>query len=263
MQRFAAPLAALLTIADAKAVLNFIRHGEKECEPSVDLSDEGFDRAHYIAKCMSSTTLSRGMPLGKATKVYASTQKEGHTKRPIQTVTPLIAELGVELQTPCLKDDYDCFAREVQKLSDGETMIVSWTNDEIPDLLDAALRNSGLDVREIVGHKMSKWTHDCPSPLWPEPECSSSGKTCYDEIWQVIFEDGKPVDFNLLREGFAGSPTGPCLGDLIEDQGGITEGGSCQLAHNSCDEGLVCEQRPEITDYPANKICVQPKQTVV
>merc|ERR1719446_587364 len=149
-------------------------------------------------------------------------------------------------------------------MSDGDTMIASWTNDEIPDLLAVVLKQSHLDVEAIVGHTMSKWTHDCPSPIWEEPACASEGKSCYDEIWQVIFEGGVPSDFNLLREGFAGQPVGECIGDLIEDQGIVTEGGSCQLAHYYCDSGLVCEERPEFDGkHPANKICVQSSQTVV
>merc|ERR1712070_1279048 len=127
------------------AVLNIIRHGEKCGDESNDLSTEGEHRAQYIAKCMSSTTVSRGMPLGKATSVYASQYEEGHTKRTVQTATPLAETLGLELQTPCLKGDVDCFAKEVQKMSDGDTMIASWTNDEIPDLLTVVLKQSHLD----------------------------------------------------------------------------------------------------------------------
>lgn len=264
MPRFGASLATLLAVADAKAVLNIIRHGEKVCEPSTELSEEGEYRAQYIAKCMSSTTVSRGMPLGKATAVYASQYKKGHTKRTIQTATPLAEQLGLELQTPCKKDDFDCFVKEVQKMSDGDTMIAVWLNDEIPALLDAVLKTSGVDAAAIAGHSMSLWTHDCPSSTWDEPPCSNVGKTCYDEIWQVVFEDGVATDFNLLREGFAGEAAGPCLGDLIEDQGVVTEGGSCQLAHYQCDSGLTCEERPAFDGkHPANKVCVQPSQTVV
>lgn len=264
MPRFAAPLATLVAVVDAKAVLNIMRHGEKLCEPSNDLSEEGEHRAQYLARCMSSTTVSRGMPLGKATRVYASQYQEGHTKRTIQTATPIAEQLGLDLQTPCEKDDFDCVVKEVQKMSDGDTMIAVWTNDEIPDLLDAVLKDSNVDAASIVGHSMSAWTHDCPSPTWEEPPCSSSGKTCYDEIWQVIFENGVPTDFNLLREGFAGLAAGPCLGELAEDQGVVTAGGSCQLAHYSCDTGLTCEERPDYDGkHPANKICVQPSQTAV
>jgi len=264
MQRFGAPLATLLAFADAKAVLNIIRHGEKMCEPSSDLSTEGEDRAQYIAKCMSSTTVSRGMPMGKATMVHASQYQEGHTKRTIQTSTPLAETLGLELQTPCLKDDFDCFAKEVQKMSDGDTMVAVWTNDEIQDLLDTVLKNSGVDAEALVGHSLSKWTHDCPSLTWEEPACSQSGKTCYDEIWQIIFENGVPTEFHLLREGFAGEAAGPCLGDLAEDHGVVSEGGSCQLAHYQCDSGLACEERPSLAGkWPRNKVCVQSDQSIV
>lgn len=268
MARFAAPFAAWLVVADAKAVLNIMRHGEKLCEPSNDLSEEGEHRAQYISKCMSSTTVSRGMPLGQATRVYASQYQEGHTKRTIQTATPLAEQLGLDLQTPCEKDDYDCVVKEVQKMSDGDTMIAVWTNDEIPDLLDAVLQHSDVDAEAIVGHSLSEWTHDCPSLTWEEPPCSSSGKTCYDEIWQVIFENGDPTEFNVLRQGFAGQAAGPCLGDLVEDQGVVIEGGSCQTGDYSCDAGLVCEERPESSSVlrssnPVNKICVPASHSVV
>jgi len=169
-----------------------------------------------------------------------------------------------------LKVDASCFVGEVQKmLMEGETIVAAWTNDDVPPLFDAMLASSSLELKSIVGHKMSKWTHDCPSPIWEEPACASYGKSCYDEIWQLIFESSAsgewiPTDFNLLREGFAGQPTGPCLGDLAEDRGLVTEGGSCQLTSYSCDSGLVCEERPEFDGkHPANKICVYPSQTVV
>lgn len=268
MARFAALLATLVAVVDAKAVLNIIRHGEKCGDVDNGLSVEGQYRAEYLAKCMSSTTISRVMPYGKATTVMASQQQEGHTTRPIDTVFPLAAQLGLELQTPCLKGDADCFAKEVQKmLSEGGTIVAGWTNDDIPDMLESI---SNLDHKSIAGHKMTKWTHDCPSPIWAEPDCASEGKSCYDEIWQVIFDSTTSgewiaTDFNLLREGFAGLSAGQCLGDLVEDKGFITEGGSCQLMEwrDSCGTGLVCEEQPEFDGkHIANMICVQPSKTV-
>lgn len=270
MGRFATPLAIWVAVANAKAVINIIRHGEKCGDIDTGLSVEGQYRAEYLAKCMSSDTISRGMPYGKATIVMASLSEGGkHTTRPVDTVSPLAAQLGLKLQTPCHKKNATCFGDEAKNmLSEGSTIVVGWTNDHIPDLLKSL--SPDMDYKAMVGHKMKIWTHDCPSPIWDEPACASAGKTCYDEIWQLIFEstgpgEWMPVGFNILRQGFAGLAAGPCLGDLVEDQGFISEGGSCQLLEwrDHCDSGLVCEERPAFDGkHTSNRICVQPGMSI-
>lgn len=252
----------------AKAVVNIIRHGEKCGDKDNGLSPEGQTRAEYLAECMSSATASRAMPHGKATAVMASKLQSGKTTRPHDTVVPLADKLGLEVQMPCLKRDSSCFATEVHKLlSDRGTVVVAWTNDEIPDIHAAiAQTSSHLNTTLGVGHDWSGWQSACPSEGWDEPACASKGKKCYDEIWQVGFEGTEsgewiPTSSQIFREGFAGLGKGPCHADLVTDQGFIAEGGSCQMkeTRDSCGTGLECERRPSKT---GNRICVKATEIV-
>lgn len=270
MARFALALGALVAVgagrsqvAGAKSVINIIRHGEKCGDKDNGLSPEGQARAEYLAECMSSAAVSRAMPHGMATAVMASKLEVGKTTRPHDTIAPLADKLGLEVQMPCLKGDSSCFATEVHRLlSDGGTVVVAWTNDEIPAIRAAiAQTSSHLNTTLGVGHDWAVWPHDCPSQAWDEPACASKGKACYDEIWQVTFdgtESGEwiPTSSQIFREGFSGLWKGPCHADLVADQGFIAEAGSCQMkeARDSCGTGLECERRPLKT---GNRICVK------
>jgi len=278
MPRFAFQLAALAGCgvsighaATAKAVLNIIRHGEKCGDKANGLSPEGQARAQYLGECMSSSTVSRVMPYGKASAVMACISEEGKTTRPYDTVAPLAEQLGLQVQTPCLKTDSKCFAKEVQKmLSADGALVAAWTNDEIPDLYDHVMGASSHLNATLglgVGHDWSKWQSECPSEGWDEPACASKGKACYDEIWQVTFEGTSSGTWTatgsaIFREGFAGLETGPCNADLAADEGFVAEGGSCQMVttRDLCGAGLECKRRPSGT---GNRICVKASESIV
>lgn len=224
-------LSVLLFRASAEtAIMNILRHGEKCASSGDDLTDVGYARASYLARCMSSATPSTAMPFGKATAVMAGEGK--HSLRPKETVTPLAKNLDVTLNMPCSKEDADCFAENAVKyLTDKGTLVVAWAHESIPPLIKA------LEIPDVPS-QYKEWPNACTSNTFTEPECCSEDgdSTCYDMIWQIKFtrssgdgstlslasrrrrrkSDGswQPQSITTLSEGFGGNASSPCVQDL-------------------------------------------------
>lgn len=155
-------------------------------------------------------------------------------------------------------------------LAGHSTVIAAWTHEHIPDIFDAIMGGSTMRKGALgvgVGHDWSTWEDACPSEGWDEPTCASEGNACFDEIWQVTFENTESVGWNatghlIFRQGFAGVGTGSCHADLVADEGFVAEGGSCQLkvTRDLCGPGLECKRRPHKT---GNRICVQNASTTI
>mmetsp|Transcript_60080 Transcript_60080/g.143143 ORF Transcript_60080/g.143143 Transcript_60080/m.143143 type:complete len:283 (+) Transcript_60080:45-893(+) len=202
------------------AIVNLIRHGEKCPNSGKDLTADGQARAEYLARCIHNAEVtSEAFPFGAPSVIMAG---ERNSYRPLETVQPLAAALGLQVAMPCHKSDYKCFAKYVQEsLSSGSTLLASWTHEDMAGLVEA------LDVPNVP-HGFSKWPEACPSPTWPEPTCPGKipkdpqyDSNCYDLLWQVTMqrrtgedETWKAVSIQSFQEGFGGAATSPCLEGL-------------------------------------------------
>jgi hypothetical protein len=213
-------LCAAIMLGDSKetSIINIIRHGEKCAGSGDDLTDIGYARADYLGRCMGSSSSSRAMPFGKATAVMAGEGK--HSLRPKETAMPLSKKLGLKLHMPCKKDEPDCFAENaLQYLGTNGTLVVAWAHESIPPLLKA------LKIPNIPS-LYSEWPQACPSATFKEPSCCSAAgdSVCYDQIWQIIMERSsthgawEPQGISTLAEGFGGSSSSACAGDLASQE---------------------------------------------
>lgn len=133
------------------AYVNIMRHGEKDSTSGDHLSQIGYARANYYAKCMmttetdtdTTTTEALPKPVGallaqlNATIVPSYKGNVGLSQRSYETLVPLSAKIGLPVLTPCKMTDYTCFATEVlEKLIRVDTtVVVAWEHKLFPKLL--------------------------------------------------------------------------------------------------------------------------------
>lgn len=164
--------------------MNLIRHGERTQDTTdPHLAAAGFERAEYIAKCVATVNTSLAFPLGKPTRLMASTRPGSDTSkksvRPFETLAPLSKRLSLPIDNFVDMADVAGFVKYVQQLKAGETLFVAWQHWFLT-LLVGALGFEGL--------LPTQFPHSCPYPQWTEPEYAldEDEGDCYDVIWQIV-----------------------------------------------------------------------------
>ena len=218
------------------ANLLLMRHGEKSPSKSqTGLTPDGQDRAAYLAQCAVRTTPA--LSLGAPTAVAASQTRPGHSRRPVETMTPLARALGLTLLDSVDKEDYGGFARLVQQtLTCGGTVVAAWQHVDIPRLVQA--------VGSPNADEYAQWPESCDSDSWKEPSYIKPTDACYDLVWRIQFtntkvgadahHDGdggstgawKAGPVTEFQEGFGGSATSPCAQGLARGGGPSRMGGA-------------------------------------
>jgi len=213
------PVSLLLLSASAQqqfAVVNLIRHGERNNNHSdIHLTHEGRHRAAYIARCVGEARhRTMAFPLGPPTKLLASERPGSATKkasnRPIETLEPLSAKMGIPLDLLHFKDINE-FDNYVHSMQPGSTLLVSWQHKKIAKLA-ASVDPGGLSP--------DRWPYECNFTQWSEPgyttEVEDAIDNCYDVIWQLLLWRASPTDrwrtrvFSMMHMGFGGTADAPC-----------------------------------------------------
>jgi broad specificity phosphatase PhoE len=135
-----------------------IRHGEKP-EQGDDLSVKGRERAAAIVPFFK----DGGDETPAA--IYAQGPSDSrHSRRPVETVTPLANELNLTVKT-YHHSDYAEMAKEIlaKPEYDGKVVLICWEHNGIPDVA-AAL--GVIDPPDWRGHS-------------------------FDRLWIIRFKDGK------------------------------------------------------------------------
>ena len=218
MLRLAALLLSHCALASAEyAIVNMIRHGERFSDKSnIHLAPAGFQRAEYIAKCVSNATFTMAFPLGPPDRLVASVRPpnahgEDESVRPLETLTPLSRALSLPVENTLRYTNVDGFVDRLQKLAAGETMCVAWQHS----FLDAFVRRLGLE-----GLAPASWPRSCNyTGPWAEPDYAMdvTEGNCYDLIWQLLlFREGpahrwRSAAFSQMHMGFRGAGDGPCV----------------------------------------------------
>jgi len=122
-----------LALATPAQIL-IIRHGEK---PAVgnQLSPRGWQRARALVQYFETNkaVTQYGTPIA----IYAMKQDgvDGSV-RPIQTVTPLAQDLGKDVKTPYLRDDYAQLVKDIlaDRSLDGKMVLICWEHKVIPGM---------------------------------------------------------------------------------------------------------------------------------
>ncbi|MFE0020119.1 hypothetical protein [Amycolatopsis sp. NPDC059021] len=97
------------------------------------LTVRGWTRAGALVELFAPASGAIRAGLARPAAVYAAAPNGDKSQRPSQTVTPVAARLGVQLQTPFAKGDEKALAAKLTSLH-GATL-VSWQHEEIPDIV--------------------------------------------------------------------------------------------------------------------------------
>lgn len=62
---------------------------------------------------------------------------DGSRERPLETVQPLAAELGLSVDTSCDRDDSDCVADTVYNYNGDGNILICWEHDALTDIAEA------------------------------------------------------------------------------------------------------------------------------
>jgi phosphohistidine phosphatase SixA len=138
-----------------------MRHAEKPADPlDPDLSPDGQQRAEKLVNYIPKT-------FGKPAFLFASAASK-HSRRPIETITPLAQSCGLQIDTSFADQDYEALAYELTKKPyDNNLILVCWHHGNIPPLAHALNARHG----------------DYPNPWDP---------TVFNLILNFKFSGGKP-----------------------------------------------------------------------
>ena len=102
-----AALFAASTVVSAQATVYLIRHGEKPSSGN-GLNAQGMQRAQCLRNVFGASSQYQ---IGKI--IAQQYKSDGSRKRPYDTVKPLADDLGLQVDTPCDRDDPQCVQRVV------------------------------------------------------------------------------------------------------------------------------------------------------
>ncbi|CAK9026905.1 unnamed protein product [Durusdinium trenchii] len=138
-----AAAAPLCVAATEHALLNLIRHGERFADKSIThLAPAGYDRAQYIAHCVSPSAPTLAFPKGPPSHLLAAKRQtiHGHNStRPKETLEPLAKALKIPLDNEIDFEDIDAFARYVQAVPHGSSVFIAWEHKLIGRLAQMLL----------------------------------------------------------------------------------------------------------------------------
>ncbi|KAJ3484272.1 hypothetical protein NLG97_g7098 [Lecanicillium saksenae] len=115
-------------VASAKPTVYFIRHGEKP-ESGNGLSGAGLARAQCLRQVFGGTSSY------DIQYILAQTPKsDGKRQRPLDTVKPLAADLGLSVDTHCDRDDPKCVKKAVKDYKGDGNILICWEHKALHDL---------------------------------------------------------------------------------------------------------------------------------
>jgi hypothetical protein len=132
-------LAASTPLAAMPAQIIVIRHAEKPKDHDEQhLSDAGRERSERLVDFVNNNKelTKYGLPIA----LLASRQtKDGAGQRPAETLEPLAKQLKISIQSPYQSAHAEALAHMILTSKDyeGKTIMVCWTHEHIPQLIEA------------------------------------------------------------------------------------------------------------------------------
>jgi hypothetical protein len=169
--------AAWAQSAQPPATVMLIRHAEKLTDGEMDLSAAGFARAKALPQLFGGADATAPHNLPRPDFLFA-THVSKHSNRPVETITPLSAALGLPISHEVDDKDFAALAKEL--LSGkyaGKVVLVAWHHGSIP----AFARALGVVP---------------PYDPWPE--------TQFDRVWRIDYAGGKATLRDLPQGLMAG-----------------------------------------------------------
>jgi hypothetical protein len=161
----------------APAQIIIIRHGEK-APTGNELDQKGCQRAFALPSFFSPTNAALDFKDYPPAAIYAMNPKgPGGSVRPMETITPTAAKLGLKIQNSFTRKQFSQLRDAVMTSQyDGKTVILSWEHTVIPEIASTL----GLTLSK----KIKKW----PGAV-------------FDEAWVLKFsKDGKLTSFDIVPE---------------------------------------------------------------
>ncbi|KAH6672359.1 putative phosphoglycerate mutase family protein [Halenospora varia] len=128
-------VAALATAVSAQSTVYLIRHGEKPPNDGNGLSALGQQRAQCLRGVFgNSSQYNIGYIMAQTPK------SNGKRTRPLETVQPVAADLGLSVDTSCDRDDAPCVANVVSGLNArgfNKNILICWEHDNLSNLVAA------------------------------------------------------------------------------------------------------------------------------
>ncbi|WP_298420622.1 hypothetical protein [uncultured Kordia sp.] len=148
-----------------------LRHAEKPTEASNEnLSIKGYERAAALAYYMPAT-------FGTIDHIFAAgVGHKSHSKRPVETITPLAERLGKKVHDSYLKYEYPEMITHIfgDDKYTGKTIAIAWQHTDIEDI---ATKFGALEV------PTSKWPGDC-----------------FDLVWKLTLNDDNSYTLNQIPQ---------------------------------------------------------------
>ncbi|EJP67904.1 phosphoglycerate mutase family protein, putative [Beauveria bassiana ARSEF 2860] len=132
-------------VAVAKPTVYFIRHGEKPADDGNGLSAQGLQRAQCLRSVFGASSdydigyILAQTPKSSTYKGYTrswGTPSHGKRQRPLDTVKPLAADLGLSVDTHCDRDDPKCVKKAVQNYKGDGNILICWEHKALTDLAE-------------------------------------------------------------------------------------------------------------------------------
>ncbi|PMB64531.1 hypothetical protein BM221_009370 [Beauveria bassiana] len=129
-------------VAVAKPTVYFIRHGEKPADDGNGLSAQGLQRAQCLRSVFVRTRIYAlmGDTLAYRGPAFIETNRffglDGKRQRPLDTVKPLAADLGLSVDTHCDRDDPKCVKKAVQNYNGDGNILICWEHKALTDLAE-------------------------------------------------------------------------------------------------------------------------------
>ena len=150
-----------------------LRHAENQPNENT-LSARGYERAQALVGFFKTNPIigAFGAPV---VAFAANPSSDGHSIRPIETITPLAKSLNLVINTRFTKVDTSALIHEVLNAPeyDGKTVLICWVRNTLIDLID------GFGVKDGP----SEWSEDL-----------------FDRALVLNFSPGKPVIFRNIPQ---------------------------------------------------------------
>lgn len=143
---------AAVNLVVASPTVYFIRHGEKPRHGGIGLSADGLERAqcvrdifghhseydigYILAQRPKSSTFILIFSNLKKLYILISSQLDGKRARPYDTVKRLAADLGLEVDIHCDRDDAWCVRKSIERFKGPGNILICWEHHRMTHLVE-------------------------------------------------------------------------------------------------------------------------------
>jgi broad specificity phosphatase PhoE len=179
-------------VVDDPPSVMIIRHGEKPGagkphgvtadgkHDSDSLTVPGWVRAGGLIELLGATSRAPQAGLRRPDRIYGADPRGGQSKRSIQTVSPLAARLGIEVDTRYQEGDEVHLAEEIRELSG--TTLVCWHHEAIHRIAD--------HLGPVIPDPPHSWPEDRFDLVWTFTRTATSWK--FAQVPQLLLPDDLP-----------------------------------------------------------------------